>query len=44
VHGKKVAYLGELHPKVISNFELNVPVVGLELNLTDLFEVINKKP
>jgi len=41
VNGKKVAYIGEINPKVISNFELNVPVCGFELNLTDLFEIIS---
>ncbi len=38
VDGKKVAYIGELNPKVLKNFDLNMPVCGFELNLTDLFE------
>ncbi len=41
VNGKKVAYLGEISPHVLSNNGLEVPVVGLELNLTDLFEAVN---
>ena len=40
VNGKKVAYLGEINPKVLENFDLTVPVSGFELNLTELFEVI----
>lgn len=42
-NGKKVAYIGEISPIVLSNHGLEVPVVGLELNLTDLFESINRK-
>jgi phenylalanyl-tRNA synthetase beta chain len=38
--GRDVAYIGELHPSVIYNFGLEVPVSALELNLTDLFELI----
>ncbi len=43
VRGKKVAYIGEIDPKVLVNHELGVPVVGLELNLSDLFEVAKKE-
>jgi len=37
VNNKKVAFIGEISPKAISNFGLEVPVVGLELNITELF-------
>ncbi|MBS3168034.1 phenylalanine--tRNA ligase subunit beta [Candidatus Woesearchaeota archaeon] len=37
VDGKDIAYIGEIHPKVISNFGLELPIVALEINLTDLF-------
>jgi len=40
VNGKKVAYVGEINPKVLSNFDLTVPVCGFELNLSELFEAI----
>ncbi|MBS3145629.1 phenylalanine--tRNA ligase subunit beta [Candidatus Woesearchaeota archaeon] len=40
VKGKNVAYIGEIHPQVISNWDLELPVVALELNLSDLMEVI----
>ena len=43
IEDKAVAIIGEIHPKVISNFGVNVPVAGLELNLSDLFEIINKE-
>ena len=36
---KEVAYIGEMHPQVISNFTLETPVAALELNLTDLFNL-----
>ncbi|HII15871.1 MAG TPA: phenylalanine--tRNA ligase subunit beta [Nanoarchaeota archaeon] len=42
VNGKGVAYIGEIHPKVLANFGLSVPVAAMELNLTDLFEAIKK--
>lgn len=42
VKNKAVAYIGEISPKVLQNFDLQVPSAGFELNLTDLFEVINK--
>jgi phenylalanyl-tRNA synthetase beta chain len=42
VKGKKVAYLGEISPVVLSNWGLEMPVAALELNLTELFEVMEK--
>lgn len=41
VNGKEVAYVGEIHPKVLENFGMLVPVSGFELNLTELFEIIS---
>ena len=43
VNGKKVAYIGELNPKVITNWSLEVPVTAFELNLMELFEVVEKR-
>lgn len=43
VNGKKVAYIGEINPEVLENFELDVPVATLELNLTDLFKATREK-
>lgn len=40
VKGKKVAYIGEIHPEVISNFDIKMPMACFELNLTDLFELM----
>jgi len=42
VNNKKVAFIGEISPHVLLNHGLEIPVVGLELNLTDLFEAINE--
>ena len=36
VNGKKVAYIGEVAPEVLELCGLEVPVVGLELNLSEL--------
>lgn len=34
--GKEVGYLGEIHPRVLTSFELEYPVVALELDLERL--------
>jgi len=38
----KVGFIGEIHPAVLKNFELDLPVVTLELNLSEIFEVVKK--
>ncbi len=43
VKGKKVAYLGEISPVVLSNWGLEMPVAALELNLSELFEVVERR-
>ena len=43
VNNKTVAYIGEVSPQVLDKNSLEIPVVGLELNLTDLFQSINEK-
>lgn len=42
VNNVDVAYFGEIHPGVIVNFELEVPVAAFELNLTELYNEIKK--
>ena len=39
----KIGVLGEISPKVLENFDVKVPVAGVELNLTKIFEVWEKK-
>lgn len=41
VKEKKVGYIGEINPAVLKNFDLNIPVSGFEINLTELFETLN---
>ena len=36
---KDIAFLGEIHPQVLENLGLEMPVVALELNLTELFDL-----
>ena len=43
VKGRKVAYLGEINPQVLENWNLEMPVAALELNLSELFEIMEKK-
>lgn len=40
VKGKEVGFMGEISPKVIYNFNLDMPTVAFELNLSELFELI----
>ncbi|MFP4400822.1 MAG: phenylalanine--tRNA ligase subunit beta [Candidatus Woesearchaeota archaeon] len=41
--GKKdIAYIGEIHPKVLENFEIEMPVCALEINITELFEIFSE--
>ncbi|MFH1849579.1 MAG: phenylalanine--tRNA ligase subunit beta [archaeon] len=35
--GQNIAYIGEIHPGVLANWGLVMPVAVLELNLTDLY-------
>ena len=41
-NGKKVAYIGEINPKIITNWGLEIPVTAFELNLTELYRIINR--
>ena len=40
VKDKKVAFIGEINPAVIKNYDLDMPVAALELNLTELFSLL----
>jgi len=42
VNGKKVSYIGEINPMVLTQWELEVPVTAFELNLTELYDLIKK--
>lgn len=42
VAGKPVAYIGEISPVVLNNWDLEMPVAAFELNLTELFYILNK--
>lgn len=40
VNNKQVGYIGEIAPRVIYNFNIEMPVVAFELNITEMFEAI----
>ena len=40
INNKKVGYIGEISPQVIENWNLKMPAVGMEINLTELLEAI----
>ena len=37
----ELGYIGEIHPQVLENFNLENPVAALELNLNELFRLLN---
>lgn len=39
---KPIAIFGEVHPLVITNFGLEMPIAAAEINLTDLFTLVKK--
>ncbi len=41
IHGEKIGFFGEIHPKVIENFELGYPIVGGEINLEKIREFVS---
>ncbi len=41
IGGEAIAYIGEINPLVLENFDLDMPVVGFELNLSDLYSKLN---
>ena len=36
--GKVIGYFGEIHPKILKNFKIKMPVVLLEIGLKEIFE------
>ncbi len=40
VGGEKVGHIGEIHPEVLENFEIEVPVSGFEVSLSKLEKII----
>lgn len=35
---KPIGYIGEIHPKILKNWRIKMPVTMLELELEDVFE------
>jgi phenylalanyl-tRNA synthetase beta chain len=40
VKGKTIAYIGEINPQVLTNFNLTTPIAAIEIKLDELFKVI----
>jgi len=40
VKDKKIAYIGELSPQVLKNWDLDTPVTAMELNVTELYSIM----
>jgi phenylalanyl-tRNA synthetase beta subunit len=41
INGSKIAYIGEIHPQVLVNWALDMPVAVLEINVTELFIIMH---
>lgn len=39
----EVGYIGEMHPQVLENFNINFPVCAFELNVSEIFKVRKKQ-
>lgn len=39
----KTGFIGELHPQVISNFQLNLPIAVFEIDLEPIYKVLKNK-
>jgi len=42
INNKEIAYIGEINPQVLSNFNLDIPASCFELNLNELFNLLVK--
>jgi phenylalanyl-tRNA synthetase beta chain len=40
IEGKSIGFIGEVHPQVLANFQLEMPVGAFELDLTALSELV----
>jgi phenylalanyl-tRNA synthetase beta chain len=40
VNDAKIAYIGEIHPQVLMNWSIDMPVAILEINITELFNLL----
>ena len=40
VNNSKIAYVGEIHPQVLMNWTIDMPVAILEINVTELFNLM----
>ncbi|MFH2021171.1 MAG: phenylalanine--tRNA ligase subunit beta [archaeon] len=43
IDGKKIGSLGELHPQVLSNFGVEMPASGFEIDMDPIFNAVLKK-
>jgi len=42
VNNKLIGFLGEIHPEILENFEIYMPVALLEINLNEVLEIIKQ--
>lgn len=41
VNDEKIAILGEIHPQILSNWYIEMPISVIELNITELFRILH---
>jgi len=42
INGKVIGEFGEIHPQVLNNWNIEMPVSSLEINFSELFKILNK--
>lgn len=42
INGKKLGVMGEFHPEVLSNFGIEMPATGLEINISELKKIMKE--
>ncbi len=43
IKDKKIGFIGEIHPHVLENFGIESPACAMELNLSDIFFILNSR-
>jgi phenylalanyl-tRNA synthetase beta chain len=38
IDGKQIGYIGEIHPQILSNWNIGMPVAIFEINLNEVYK------
>ena len=40
LEGKSIGFLGEIHPKILKNWKIKMPVALFEINIEEVFNIL----